>query len=168
MKGVRKLGEKGRCGWCKPGTLWCMVNVLTSMQKQHNAIVVVSCMRFNVVSPTSSSPLTWTIVLKLGSIHMRPYTASTSSSVSLSDHDCMLLHYIVVLIVSDTERMLPTSPTCVYLSAHIATVVKLTVTGCFFKLIVGPVCRPIHAYSHTYPRLLHKWKWEQTIDLICK
>lgn len=153
MKGVRKLGEKGRCGWCKPGTLWCMVNVLTSMQKQHNAIVVVSCMRFNVVSPTSSGPLTWTIVLKLGSIHMRPYTASTSSSVSLSDHDCMLLHYIVVLIVSDTERMLPTSPTCVYLSAHIATVLSWESLVAFLNSSWAPCVDPfmlIHTHTQDY------------------
>lgn len=59
------------------------------------------------------------------------------SVAEMSDHDCMWLGYIVVLIVSEAGRMLPASPLCVYVLAHITTVAQLTVTGCFFKLIAA-------------------------------
>lgn len=57
------------------------------------------------------------------SVYMKSYTAFSSSHVSLSDHDCLWLDYIVISILSEIERMLPISPLYIYLLAHITTVV---------------------------------------------
>lgn len=83
------------------------------------------------------------------------YSIQEQSGESLSDHECLWLDCIVVVIVSETGRMLPTFPLCVYLAAHITIGVKLTVTGAFLNVSVKKCidsCMPTYksAYMHTY------------------
>lgn len=105
-----------------------------------------SLMKCKVVSPSPVSPstaLAWTSMVEL---YNTLWSTRGQSGVSMSDHDCVWLENIVVLIVSGVGRMLPPFPLCVYVSAHIATAVQLTVTRCFFKLAVASwVCIEMRA-----------------------
>lgn len=73
----------------------------------------------------------------------------------------------MVLIVSGTGRMLPTSALCVYLSAHITTVVTLTVTGCFFKLTWASGGLYTHVRPYAQLRLLHQFTADGWASAAC-
>lgn len=131
QRGDRKWGEKERWRWhATKIPSWTQTQFVLNPMDAHHLLSeyewTIKGFHLHLWRLTvPSCPFTWTRVLQLifVSIHMRPHTAFSSSCVSLSDHDCLWLDYIAVLIVSESGRMLPTSPPCVYLSAHITMAV---------------------------------------------